>query len=118
MEVEYIVAIVSGGVFLLLLVLYIVMYFRGKKREEMQWENISKMYASRNLVKMKYAFAAYDAETEKIIAEKQSGDDSQITIDDLVRAEAAAAAVENVLSNVESEGVEEITGNYKSENGN
>lgn len=110
MELKYILILIGFAVFLLCFIIHIVLTARRRKREVIVLENMKRMYADKNLAKMDYDFAVYDAELEKIIASKQlpSG---QLTIDDVMPGE-SAASYDNVFQTFDNEGMEEITGSY------
>ncbi len=113
MEPKYIVAIVVGGIFFIMLVTYVIFTVRIGYLEKLRRSEIEKMYSDKNLVKMDYDFAIYDEETAKLLAEneRKSG---QLTIDDVL-ADSGLAVDESVFGTIDSEGLEEITGNYKPE---
>lgn len=112
MELKYILAIVGGGLFLIAVIVFLVYLIRIRNKEAEQMEYLEKMYSDKNLVKMDYDFAVYDEETEKILAQMHNNDDGQLTIDD-VMAKANLASGDTVFGTVDTEGPEEITGNYK-----
>ncbi|MDE6505050.1 MAG: hypothetical protein K2L42_04190 [Clostridia bacterium] len=113
METKFILLIICSGIFIATLVAYIVVYFLKKRKEEAKAEELAKMYADKNLSKMEYDCAVYDEETEKLLDSRQRPD-GQMTIDDVIKSEAAFAE-DSVFQTVEKEGMEEITGNYKPE---
>lgn len=113
MKPEYIVTIVACSLFLILFLIFIVVHFRRKKRNEELMRGIESAYADKNLVKMDYDCAVYDAETERLIAAKQQAG-GQMTIDELMDGgEVSAVVDETVFKTVDTDGLEEITGNYE-----
>lgn len=104
LDVKIIIAISVGGVFLLVFLIFVIMFFVSRNKQQKLQHSIEDMYADKNLAKMEYDFAAYDEETARIMFGTDQ-DDSQITIDDVLT-EAQTAG---------DEGMEEITGNYKPE---
>ncbi len=102
MEVGYIIAIVLGCVFAAMLLTFIILYARARKRDNERNEQLEKMYCDPNLKKMEYDFGAYG---EDIEAYKHGGDGERNASDDDQQL--------SFLNPVENEGMEEITGNYK-----
>ena len=97
MKPEYIVTIVACSLFVILFLIFIVVHFRRKKRDEELMRGIESAYADKNLVKMDYDCAVYDAET----------------IDEIMDVgEVSAVVDETVFKTVDTDGLEEITGNY------
>ena len=92
MELRYILIIIGVSLFLILFLTYVFV-------------------TARNLAQMNYDFAAYDEELEKIIAGQQLPD-GQISFDDIMDKN-DSFVLGKILQNVDSDGVEEITGNYK-----
>lgn len=111
MELKYILIIAVCSLFLLLFFIYLFVVTRRRAKEAATMEKIEKMYADKNLAKMDYDCAAYDDETEKIIASQTTAND-QLTIDDVLSTEVGSAMDKNVFKTVEPEGMEEIKGNY------
>lgn len=110
MELPYILTIAVCSLFVLLFLIYLIVYFRGRYEHNRRMTEIEQMYADKNLAKMDYDSAVYDEETEKLLAMRQS-EAGQMTIDDVMK-QVAVAANESVFQKVDTEGVEEITGNY------
>ncbi len=114
MDVVYIIAIVFGGIFLLLFLICIILWGLAIKRNTARFAAIEEMYASDNLNKMEYDNAFYDDDVADMIY--GTAVDTQVTIDEVLterRAKAAAlSAEESVFGKIESEGLEEVTGNY------
>lgn len=106
MELWQIMAIVLGAVFLITLLIFIVVYVRNKSSEEERGEQLAKMYADPNLAKMEYDCAVYDEETERLLT-RAVGRNGQIA------ANTEADQQLSFLGAPDTEGIEEITGNYK-----
>ena len=104
MPFEYIIAIICGSIFLILFIANLIVYFLNAKKEAAVYEELEKMYSDKNLVKMKYDFAAYDKETEELM--KNAGASGEIK---------TAETDDSYFSQLVIEGLEEITGDYKPE---
>ena len=104
MLVEYIIAIVCGSVFAVLLIANIIVYVLNAKKQARLFEELKKMYADKNLVKMTYDFVSYDEETEEHVAGEDAEDEIQAVEDE-----------ESSFNQLVIEGLEEITGDYKPE---
>ncbi len=111
MDPKYIVAIILAGLFFVLLFSFLIVYIvRLKKAKEFQ-AVLDKVYLDSNLAKMEYDFAVYDDETAEFLSKMNSGDEKQVTIDDVLN-DGKSANYEDVFAKIDSEGLEEITGNY------
>ncbi len=117
MELKYIVAIIGSGVFLIIFCAFLIVYFRNKKKNAEVERLIEKMYADKNLDKMEYDSAAYDEETKKIIAERAITADDQLTIEEFIL-NSHLHEEKKEFEKIVTESMEEITGNYKADNGN
>ncbi len=106
METKFILLIICGGIFIATLIAYTAVSFLKKRKEEAKAEELAKMYADKNLAKMEYDCAVYDEETEKLLDSRQRPD-GQMTIEEVVKSEAAFAEG-SVFQTVEKEGIEEI----------
>ncbi|MCI8734566.1 MAG: hypothetical protein HFE40_03320 [Clostridia bacterium] len=113
MDAKYIVVIACGSLFLLLFLVYIILSVRRKKREAQNKQRLEQMYSDKNLVKMEYDFVVYDEETEKLVASKTQ-EDGQMSISD-IDPTAMPVSDNAVFQKVDTEGLEEIVGNYKPE---
>ncbi len=113
MEPKYIVAITAGGIFLILFLVFIILAAHRQKVEKRLQERLDKEYSNENLAKMEYDFANYDDETVKMLSADSEKSETQVTIYDVLSEELAQP--EEVFGKIESEGMEEITGNYKPE---
>lgn len=101
MELKYIIAIAAGGVFMVMLIAFIVLFFIRRSQKLVLSAALSAVYSDPELSKMEYDFAPYDEETKKILsAVKEEG---QMSIEDFI------GGADDI------EGIEEITGNYKPE---
>lgn len=105
MPVEYIIAIICGSIFLILFIANVVVYFINAKKQKRVREELEKMYADKNLVKMKYDIFAYDKETEELIKNAESSNEIK----------PVGSAEEDGYNQLVIDGLEEITGDYKPE---
>lgn len=115
MEEKYIVAIVAGGLFLLLFFVFLIVMAHRRNVEKQLQARLDEVYSDKNLVKMEYDFAVYDEETSKMITETRAVSEKQVTIYDVLT-DGKLTPPEEVFGKIESEGMEEITGNYKPDN--
>ena len=109
MESQYIVAIISGSVFLIILLVYIILIVVRSKKALKEKARISEIYSDESLAKMEYDFAVYDEESSELLGE-QAKREGHTTID-----EELDSPQEEVFAKIDSEGIEEITGNYHPE---
>ncbi len=104
LTVENIITLSILGVFVLVLLAFLIVYICSVNRNAKQMRELQMMYIDKNLVKMDYDFAIYDDEaetSESVVADvAESGEEAS---DDVV------------FGKVDTEGLEEITGNYKPE---
>ncbi len=107
MEPQYIVAIISGSIFLILILIYIILKVIKNKRELKEKARLSEIYNDEDLAKMDYDFAVYDEESSELLGEGAKRE-MHTTID-----EELDTPLEEVFAKIESEGMEEITGNYQ-----
>lgn len=113
MELEYILLICAGGVFLLLVFIYMIYAIEKAKANRRIKEKIYKSYTPENLQKMEYDVAFYDKNVFKVSYASEA--DRQVTIDDLLTDEPdniAQMTEEAVLTQVEDKGMEEIVGKF------
>ncbi len=106
MDPVYIVAIVILSVYVVCLVICAFIIYKRKSREYDERQELEA--ALRNPPKMEYDFAVYDEATEKLMA-RQGDREGQLTIDDIMGGSSFSA---EVMSRIESDGLDEITGNY------
>lgn len=107
MQLQYILAIVCGGLFIVLMIANIITYSQSVKKAKIQRQTLEKMYADKNLNEMKYDFAIIDEETEDLLSGTED-----------IYLQAAAASTDEdpaVFGQLSIEGLEEITGDYKPE---
>ncbi|MCD8307127.1 MAG: hypothetical protein LUD51_02730 [Clostridia bacterium] len=100
----YIAAAVILAVYVIALVICFVIMYRQRLSEYSITYDVCKELESPKM--MVYDFMALDPSAEKLL---QSGDSGQITIDDVIGASALNA---EVMSNIETNGIDEIKGNY------
>lgn len=113
---QYIILIVSGGVFGFLLLLYGALAIERDKLNKRNNEKLADSYKEQNLRKMEYDIAFYDGSnrgTENV---------SQVAMDDLLSdgkaSEEAHLSERAVFTQIEYEGIKEIKGNYNPESAN
>ena len=114
MEPEYILLICAGGVFVLLLFIYLIYAIEKLKAEHRNKANIAKAYSPENLSKMEYDVAFYDKNVFHYGYKKEV--ETQVTIDDIMGDEtdnATQMTEEAVFTQVEDKGVEQTKGNFK-----
>ena len=117
MKPEYILLICAGGVFFLLLFVYLIYAIEISKANRRNKEKIYKSYAPENLQKMEYDVAFYDKNVFHYGYSREA--ERQVTIDDILSDEAderTQVAEEAVFAQVEDKGVERIKGKYNSAN--
>ena len=118
MEVPYIITITVCSLFVLIFLIYLIVWSHKRNLYNQQMRDIRNMYSDKNLAKMDYDCAIYDAETEKLIAMQQH-EAGQMTIDDVMKQSVTSkAADKTVFQTVGTEGLEEITGNYDPDKNN
>lgn len=109
MEIKYIVAITTLCLFVVILLIVAIITYHRKKEE---WDRqIAIEKSLENPRKMEYDFAVYDEETERLLA-RGGKNDGQLTIDDVI---GKARDNVDIFGKIKTEGVEEITGNYRPE---
>lgn len=101
MELEYIIAIVAGGIFVILLIVSLIVLLYDKNKEFERFLRIKKMYLERNPNSVEYDLTPYDEETARIISSARV--EGQLSIDDVLA---------DPRNFTEDDGIEEITGNY------
>lgn len=106
MELWQILTIVFGSIFLTTVLIYIIVAVRNKAKEEERNAQLAKMYSDSNLAKMEYDFAVYDEETEELVAGALGAGEQTAESTD-------GDQQLSFLGATDSEGIEEITGNYK-----
>lgn len=72
MEPELIVAIVAGGLFLILFLIFLIVSAHRRKLNARLKEHLEEVYSDENLVKMEYDFAECDD-----VANEQPGGDGE-----------------------------------------
>ncbi|MDE6868401.1 MAG: hypothetical protein K2J83_04580, partial [Clostridia bacterium] len=100
MEPQYIVAIISGSVFLVLLLVYIILRVLGNKKALKERARLSEIYNDESLAKLDYDFAAYDEESTELL-DGQIKREGHTTID-----EELDSPQEEVFAKIDSEGIE------------
>lgn len=109
MEVKYIVALSVLGAFVLLLLIAAIVFYRRDKSEWLRQLKLEEMYSG-DIAKMEYDFAIYDKETERLLEKRNRS--GQITFDDVLPEPRESG---DLFGKIDSDGFEEITGNYKPE---
>lgn len=114
MKPEYILLICAGGVFVLLLFIYLIYAIEKAKAEHRNKANIARSYLPENLSKMEYDVAFYDKNVFHYGYNSEA--ERQVTIDDILVDDTdniAHMTEEAVFTQVEDKGVEQIKGNFK-----
>lgn len=112
MKPEYILLICAGGVFVLLLFIYLLYAIEKAKLEKRNKEAIYKSYTPEQLRKMEYDVSFYD---KNVFHLNNNLTDRQVTIDDILTEESddtAKLSEDAVFAQVEEGGVEEIKGKF------
>lgn len=113
MKPEYILLICAGGVFALLVFIYLIYAVEKSKSNRRNKEKLFKSYLPENLRKMEYDVAFYDKNVFHYGYGRET--ERQVTIDDLLSEEDdnfTQVAEEAVFTQVEDKGVEQISGNF------
>lgn len=113
METEYILLICAGGVFLILLLAYIIAAAQRTKADKRNRTLLSYYFNDENLRKMEYDVAFYEKNVFWINFTREN--ERQVTIDDLLieTGDLSRLNEEAVFTQLEDEGVEEVKGTYK-----
>ena len=112
MKPEYILLICAGGVFALILFIYLLYAIEKAKFEKRNKEKLYKAYSPEKLSKMEYDVAFYN---KNVFNLSNSDSERQVTIDDLLGEDSSdmtKLTEDSVFAQVEEGGVEEITGRY------
>lgn len=115
MKPEYILLICAGGVFLLLVFIYLIYAVEKAKAYKRSKEKIFKSYLPENLQKMEYDVAFYDKNVFNYGYSREA--ERQVTIDDILSDDVenmTQVTEEAVFTQVEDKGVEHIKGNFNS----
>ena len=106
-----------AGVFAFLFLLYVITSIVRIRKLHKQRAELQAMYASDKLAKMEYDLASYDEETYKLLNGNKVA--TQMTLEDVISdgldtpAVPATTIDETLFEKIESDGLEELTGNYK-----
>ena len=117
MKPEYILLICAGGVFFLLVFIYVIYAIERVKAHRRNKEKIYKSYAPENLCKMEYDVAFYDKHVFHYGYNREA--ERQVTIDDLLSEDSdnmTQVTEEAVFTQVEDKSVEQINGSYNPSN--
>ena len=118
MGTKEILLICAGALFFALFIIYIVVSVRRSARRKEEKIMLSSAYTNGNVAKMEYDIAFYDVDMGDGAAKETPH--HQMSIDDIQstdrKTEDGEKAEDAILTRVDDEGVEEITGNYKPEN--
>ena len=114
MEPIFVISIVAGSLFLILLIIFLCLYINNSRKYNDLQKELRQMYVDKSAPKLDYDFAVYDEEVKRKLAGNKNTD-GQLTIDDVMQASSAPVPDETVFASVEVENVEEITGNYQPE---
>lgn len=111
MEPKYIVAIVALGVFLILFLIFFVLLARRRKMEAKLQAWLHEIYSDDNLIKLDYEDVAGDETAQTSDRPVRQAAD----VDYVTREESEEVQPEDAYAKIETEGIEEITGNYNPE---
>lgn len=117
MKPEYVLLICAGGVFALLVFIYLIYAVERAKANRRNKEKIYKSYSPENLQRMEYDVAFYDKNVFNYGYVRES--ERQVTIDDLLSEDDdnfTQEAEDAVFAQVEDKGVEKIKGNFNPAN--
>lgn len=112
MELEYIIAICAGSVFLLLFLIYLILAHKRRKNGIELRKHLDRAYTPKNLKKMDYDLAYYDEETAKRILDSKIAEEAQVTIDDILAPFGKTENPSDGDDNDEDDS-EELIGHYK-----
>jgi hypothetical protein len=114
MKPIYIVLICAASIFLVLFIIYLIIAIRGSRYARKNMDAIKEHYQGGNLRKMEYDYASYDEFANPAV---ESEEDGQVTIEEVLDSASSVSSGsksdEEIFGKVESDGVEEIKGNYK-----
>ncbi len=121
MGTKEIMLICAGGLFLALFIAYIVFAVRRNARRKEEKIHLGSAYSDGEIAKMEYDIAFYDVDMFDVSAKEIAH--HQMSIDDIEtmpdrQDDEKNAAQDAILTRVDDEGVEEITGNYRPEEEN
>ena len=117
MTLEQIILIASAGVFVFLLLILIITSLVRKNKLKKAHEELYALYRGDKLAKMEYDLASYDEETYKLLNGNKGA--TQMTLEDVISdgldtpVVPATTIDETLFEKIESDGLEELTGNYK-----
>lgn len=114
MEPIYIVLIVTGGIFALLVLVYFLYANEKAKVDRRKQQELDRFFADEKLARMDYSDASCNEEVYKILNRRTGS--GQVTIDEVIgtdKSQDNAKSEEPVFNKIANEGVEEITGNFK-----
>ena len=106
-----------GCAFAFLLLLYVITSLVRTRKLNKQRAELQKMYSSDKLAKMEYDLASYDEETYKLLNGNKVA--TQMTLEDVMNdgfdtpVAHATTIDETLFEKIESDGLEELMGNYK-----
>ncbi len=104
----------AGSLFALLFIIYIISSYRRRNRRREEKRMLDKAYCNGDIAKMEYDIAFYEG--DEIESKAKDGSAQQMTIDDIQDASKSSedenVAEDAILTRVDDEGVEEITGTY------
>lgn len=118
MGTQEIMLICAGGLFLTLFIIYIVIAVRRGSKLKREKLRLTSAYTEGDIAKMEYDIAFYDVDMFDM--SKKETPEHQMSIEDIENASVSSDDSKKaaILTRVDDEGVEEITGNYKPEEEN
>lgn len=114
MKPEFILMIIAGSIFVVMLLICCIVEFRRSNMHVREREQVKKSYEGENLKKMEYDVAFYDKKEFKL--NFNSVGDEQVTIDELLsedKERAEKSAQRAVFTQLEEDGVDVIKGAYR-----
>lgn len=109
MEPKYIVAIAALSVFLVLFLIFFVLLAHRRKMEARLQAWLHEVYSDKNLIKLDYETAGDDMAQS---AERGIRYADDYALSNQETSEEVQLKIEEAFTKIESEGIEEITGNY------
>ena len=120
METDYIILLCAMSVFIVLLIAYLIVSIKEQTHNLRLKNELQKAYSDENITKMEYDIATYyddsaDSRNAKEAVVKPVIDASAQKSDEKKAEKRSGAPTEAIFTQVEDDGVEEITGTYNSD---
>ena len=113
MEPKYIVAIVAVGLFAFLFLIFFILLAHRRRMEAKLQAYLYEVYSDKNLIKSDYDFSDDEVVQPFVVREARTSEheDYKEENEDIQQLK-----MEDIYGKIDSEGIEEITGNYKPQN--